>query len=52
MNSISKLVKYENTEGSPSRRIPSMKKTVKNINYKNKISLKAGIDATIKWYLN
>jgi UDP-glucose 4-epimerase len=52
LNSASKLTKNKNTEGSPVRRVPSMKKTLKVTGYKNKFSLDQGIDKTIKWYIS
>lgn len=40
------------TEGSPSRRIPNMKKTISKINLKNFTNLNSGLLKTINWYLN
>ena len=52
INSASKLTKNKNTEGSPVRRVPSMKKTLNVTGYKNKFSLDEGIDKTIEWYVS
>jgi len=52
LNSASKLTKNKNTEGSPVRRVPSMKKTLNVTGYKNKFSLDEGIDKTIEWYVS
>jgi len=51
LNSKAILVKGKNTDGSPFRRVPSMKKTFKNISYKLKTSLDKGISKTIDWYV-
>lgn len=51
LNSKAILVKGKNTDGSPIRRIPSMKKTFKNIGYKVMTSLDKGIRKTIDWYV-
>ncbi len=52
VNKNCKLVKGKNTPGSPIRRIPNMKKTlrkVKQIKYKD---LNRGLNQTAIWYLN
>lgn len=51
LNSKAMLVKGKNTDGSPIRRIPSMKKTFKNTGYKVMTSLDKGIRKTIDWYV-
>lgn len=49
---ISKVIKKEeNTIGSPSRRVPDMKRTLNEIKYKNNYNLESGLKQTIDWYL-
>ena len=45
-----KLKEMPATEGSPSRRCPSMKKTEEVIGYKGCVSLEKGIQKTFEWY--
>ncbi len=54
LNSKSSLKRFYITPGSPYRRIPDMKKTLKHFELKNKIkfcSLNEGLLKTINWYL-
>ena len=52
LKSKKSVKKEKNTEGSPYRRVPDMKRTLKEIKYKNSYNLENGIKKTIEWYLN
>ncbi|MBC8304753.1 MAG: NAD(P)-dependent oxidoreductase [Pelagibacterales bacterium] len=51
LKSKKSIKKEKNTEGSPYRRVPDMKRTLKEIKYKNSYNLENGIKKTIEWYL-
>jgi len=48
----SKIKKGNNTLGSPIRRVPDMKKTIKYSRIKNFTSFDEGLKKTVRWYLN
>lgn len=48
----SKIKKGNNTLGSPARRVPDMKKTIKYSRIKNFTSFDEGLKKTVRWYLN
>ena len=48
----SNLVRGEVTKGSPLRRVPNMKKTIKKIKIKNFVNIDKGLLLTVSWYLN
>jgi UDP-glucose 4-epimerase len=51
VNKKSKIIRGPITKGSPKRRSPDMKKTVKYSKFKNFTSLNTGLIKTINWYL-
>lgn len=52
LNKKNLISKGKITEGSPTRRVPNMKKTNSKINFKNFTNLDNGLLKTINWYLN
>ncbi len=50
LNKDLKIIPKPSTQGSPKRRIPSMKKFKKIISYENQFSIKKGIAETYSWY--
>ena len=50
LNSNKEIVKKENTQGSPSRRLPNISKIQKISKLKNFIPLEDGLKRTLKWY--
>ena len=48
----SKIKKGKNTLGSPIRRVPDMKKTIKYSRVKKFTNLEEGLITTFRWYLN
>ncbi len=48
----SKIKKGKNTLGSPIRRVPDMKKTIKYSRVKKFTNLEEGLKTTVRWYLN
>jgi len=50
IGSQKKIIRSQNTPGSPKRRVPDMRKTKAHIKYKKFISLNRGIQNYLKWY--
>ena len=50
LNSKKKLLKYTDTDGSPKRRVPDMKKNYKIFKKKRYINLESGVEKYINWY--
>ena len=50
IGSQKKIIRSQNTPGSPKRRVPDMIKTKAHIKYKKFISLNRGIQNYLKWY--
>ena len=48
----SNLVRGEVTKGSPTRRVPNMKKTIKKTKIKKFTNIDKGLLQTVNWYLN
>ena len=48
----SKIKKGTNTLGSPIRRVPDMKKTIKYSRFKNFTNFDEGLKKTVRWYVN
>ena len=47
-----KFQKWQITQGSPHRRVPDMKKTLKFTKIKKFTSLNQGLSKTFRWYQN
>ena len=50
LNIKTKLKKGKVTKGSPTRRVPDIKKTLKLTKLKKLVKLKEGIEKTIEWF--
>ena len=48
----SKIKKGPNTLGSPIRRVPDMKKTIKYSKFKKFTNFDEGLKKTVSWYVN
>ena len=51
LNSRAKLLKGPVTSGSPPRRVPNMRKTLKKSKHRNFVNLNQGLKNTINWYI-